>query len=204
MNVVNQQKLGRAVASAELVRAALGDCSDKFVRELFGRDVDGRLVRFGGVLRNRLKKVSLAEARRTIDVERIVISPGAIRRPERGRRGHTVALGDDETLEGEMRVQPLLTRRARDNCLGREPCFCERQGAVRLAVSMAIASDDLERDLHRTAEDVAQRLADKAAHPRREPFLYELGRHPHDEGAGVNADPFGVLQPGVVVGTRDS
>src|SRR5438094_10096731 len=97
--VVDEQQLGRPVAAAELVRAALGDRGHKFVSELLGGNVDRFLVGFGGVLSDRLKKVSLAQARRAVDVKGIVIGAWAFRRTKRGRCSHAVALGDNEILK---------------------------------------------------------------------------------------------------------
>jgi hypothetical protein len=78
------------------------------------------------VLSDSLKKVRLAETGRAVNVERVVFRPGAFRRVKRGCGSHTVTFRDDEILEGEMWVQPLLPGGGRDHCLSGNGCLSKR------------------------------------------------------------------------------
>ena len=128
MNIINKQKIERAIFCAELLRGACLDGGDQLIREFFARDVEDlkRRVSSFGFMRDGLQEVCFPEAGRTINEERVVLFCRSLADSDRSRMREAVARADDERIESIVFIQSggslrfLLERGGRD---------CRRDGS---------------------------------------------------------------------------
>ena len=102
VHVVDEEEVGLAIASPEVVHRTLADGRDDVVGELLGGDIGdaGRGGAPDDVLGDRLHEMRLAEAGGTVEEERVIGLPGRLRDGGGGGGGEIVGLSDDEGIEG--------------------------------------------------------------------------------------------------------
>ena len=108
LDVVDEQRIERAIRRLELVHLVVLKRDDHVTHESLGvdvRDARFRIARLDGVT-HRLHQVRLAETDAAVDEQRVVGAAGILRDLNRRGLGELVALAFDEAIESEIRVEP--------------------------------------------------------------------------------------------------
>ena len=152
------------------------------------------------VVADRVQQVGLADARRSVDEERVVGVAGELGHGQGGGVGEAVGVADDELLEGQLRVDPVLGR-ARGGQLrsGGPGAGAALGGRARAHVDGDLGSED-RRDAAPAVRARSARRPRRAAHAGPRP----RGRRPRGRApAGARArrrtcqpGPPGAARPG--------
>ena len=126
LDVVDEQHVGVAVAALEALHVLAVQRGEELVGERLDRRVaDGQPAAVGeDVVADRVQQVGLADAGGPVDEERVVGVAGKLGHGERGGVGEAIGVADDELLEREAGVDPMVRG---DGLRGR----CGRTGARR-------------------------------------------------------------------------
>ena len=192
LDVVDQQRVRRAVAGPELLLRALLNRRHEVVRELLRGDVRDLPAGANEAVADALQEVRLAEADRPVQEQRVVQRAGRIGHALGGGEREVVARADDERVEDVAGVQP----RARvdgPRRLGRAAAL-EQRRVVRGRLQ------GLERDLHGPVGEIRERAHDQRAQPLLQPLCDELRARADDQRGAVEADTLRVGEPGLEVG----
>ena len=113
LNVVDQQRIQRAIGGLELVDAIVLQRSNHIAHEALGvhvGDLRGAIAR-QDQMPDRVHQMSFAEADSTVDEQRVVGAPRIARDLKRGGLGEMVALAFDEIVESEFGIERHADRR---------------------------------------------------------------------------------------------
>ena len=155
LDVVDEQDIDRAVFIVELLRRLFLDAGDEFVGKVFTAGVEDLRVGIvsGDAVADRVKQMRFAEARVTVDEQRVVGLPRRVGDGERCRVREGVGGADDEGVEGQLVVHHGVVRVLR--CF-----FCFGGPVVRLAFRL---DDDVDREAHIVLEGLVQQVLELAA-----------------------------------------
>jgi hypothetical protein len=183
LDIVDEQHVHAAESLAEFGRASIANGGDKLVGELLSADVEDVHPSGHGLVADGVQEVRLADARRTVQKQRVVGLAGGLRYLDGRRPGHTVAVTGYEGLERVGRIEQ--GRRLRFG-LG----FGHRRGHVEPCFDLATgqAGEDL---LDERTEIPVQELRDEGV------------GNPDDELPAVAAQAHGAAEPCVIVGPVD-
>ena len=195
LDVVDQQRVRRAVARPELLLGALLDRGHKVVRELLRGDVGDLPAGANEAVADALQQVRLAEADRPVQEQRVVQRAGRVRHAFGGGEGEVVARADDERVEDVAGVQP----RARVD----GPRRLGRAAALEQGRVVRGRLQGLERDLQGPIGEIRERAHDQWTQPLLQPFGDELRARADDQRGAVEAYALRVGEPGLVVGFRN-
>ena len=107
LDVIDQQRMQRAVGVLEFVDAVVLQRSHHVADEALGMHVGDARVRIAlaDQVADRVHQVGLAEADAAVDEQRVVGGAGIFRDLQRRGLGEVIALAFDETVEGEIGVE---------------------------------------------------------------------------------------------------
>ncbi len=107
LDVVDQQRIQRAVTALEFINPVVLQRPHHVADEAFRVDVSHARARVAGqdAVADGVHQVGLAEAHAAVQEQRVVRPAGVLRHLESAGPGELVALALDETVEGEVRVE---------------------------------------------------------------------------------------------------
>jgi hypothetical protein len=194
LDVVEQEDVRAAIATAELVGALIAHGGDEVAGELVSGGTDHVEISAEGFVGDGVEEMCLAKAGRCADEEWVV------RRTRRARHGHgrgvgeAVAAPDDEGIERKGGIQ-TRPRPVRPGWIGRAAVT----GGSNL-VSESRRSQHLEANVDVLPGERGQDAVDEGPQAQVKPLGVEVAAGADYEPALVEAYPDGVLEPGIVGG----
>ena len=148
LDVIDQQCVGRAIARPEVVHGPALDGGDQLIGKGLGADIEDQQVAVDEMVAEGLQQMGLAEARCTVEEERIVAITRSIGGAAARCGRQLIAFADDEAVEGVALSQP----RPGDHL---DELRVDRAGQHGRRLDI-VESEGFEGDIHRAPGNLAE------------------------------------------------